>query len=59
MEILFNLDGIDNPMASVQRAASGNCRATEWELFQIFQDKNIWSKVTWFQNGEIVPNPFT
>lgn len=58
MEIIFNLDGIDSPFAAIQRAAGGQCSATDWELFQIYNSKNIWWKITWFQDGEIVSNPF-
>ena len=58
MEISFNLDGIDSPRAAIQRGASGRCTATEWELFEIYQSKSIWGKITWYLNGEVVPNPF-
>lgn len=58
MEILVNLDGIDNPMLAVQRAASNRGGATDWELLQIKLTPSAWDRITWFLNGEVVSNPF-
>lgn len=58
MEIVFNLDGIDNPWSAVTRAANGTGRATEWELLQIKLTPESWGRITWYKNGEIVSNPF-
>ncbi len=58
MEILVNLDGIDNPMLAMQRAASNRGGATDWELLQIKLTPSAWDRVTWFLNGEVVSNPF-
>ncbi len=59
MEIVFNLDGIDSPWKAVMRASSGyGGGATDWELWQIKMAKESWGRVTWYQNGKVVPNPF-
>ena len=58
MEIVFNLDGINNPWSAVTRAANGTGSATDWELLQIKLSPESWNRVTWYENGEIVPNPF-
>ncbi len=58
MEIIVNLDGIDNPMLAVQRAASNTGGATDWELLQIKMTPESWNRITWYKNGEIVQNPF-
>ena len=58
MEIVFYLDGIDSPWAAVTRAAKGTGRATEWELLQIKLAPESWNRITWYKDGEIVPNPF-
>ena len=52
MEIVINLDGVDNPMLAVQRAAR------DWELLQIKLTPSAWDRITWFLDGEVVPNPF-
>ena len=57
-DILFNLDGVDNPWSAVMRASSGRGGATDWELFQIKNTPEAWGRVIWYLNGEIVPNPF-
>ncbi len=59
MEIVFNLDGIDSPWKAVMRASSGyGGGATDWELWQIKMAEESWGRVTWYQNGKVVPNPF-
>ena len=58
MEIIVNLDGVDNPMLAVQRAASNIGGATDWELLQIKSSPDAWDRITWYKNGEIVKNPF-
>ena len=58
MQIVFNLDGIDNPWSAVNRAANGTGGATDWELLQIKLTPESWNRVTWYKNGEIVSNPF-
>ena len=58
-EILFNLDRINNPWSAVTegRVYGERARATSWELYQIYRNKNMWDRVTWYRNGSIVPNP--
>ena len=57
--IIFNLNGIDNPMRAVQRAAVGLGGATDWELYMIKQTQSAWDRITWYLNGQVVNNPFT
>lgn len=57
-DILVNLDGIDSPYLSIQRAASNTGGATDWELLQIRNTPEAWSKIQWFKDGITVPNPF-
>lgn len=54
----FNLTAVDSPWAAVSRAAGGAGGATDWELLQIQQNPGWWSRITWFENGAAVPNPF-
>jgi hypothetical protein len=56
--IQFNLDGIDSPWAAVQRASGGGGSATDWELFQIYQSKDAWSRISFWQGGSQVANPY-
>lgn len=58
VKILFNLDGPVEVMPGVQRAAGGVGGATDWELYQIYQNQGWWGTIEWFRNGVIVPNPF-
>jgi len=53
----FNLDGVD-VWGGVQRAASGRGGATDWELFQIQRNPSFWDSLTFWQNGQVVTNPF-
>ena len=57
-EIIVNLDGVDNPLSSIQRAAGGYGGATDWELLQIKLTPESWDRITWYKNGNVVPNPF-
>ncbi len=61
-DIHFNLDGPGdqpiNPWAAAQEGASSNPRATSWELAQIRNNPQWWNRITFWQNGQIVPNPF-
>ena len=58
MRIIVNLDGVDNPLLAAQRAAGNIGGATDWELFQIKTTPSAWYRITWYENGKIVPNPF-
>ena len=53
------MNGIDNPMRAVQRAAVGIGGATDWELYMIKQTQSAWDRITWYLNGQVVNNPFT
>ena len=57
-KIVFNLEGIDNPMSAVMRASRGAGGATDWELLQIKLTPSAWDRITWFQGQKIVSNPF-
>ena len=59
-EILFNLDSIPYPKSAIGEVEARGYRAksTSWELYQIYRNKNMWDRVTWYRNGSIVPNPF-
>jgi RHS repeat-associated protein len=57
-EVHFNLTGVDSPWAGAARAARGAGGATDWELLQIQQNQGWWSRITFWNNGQAVPNPF-
>jgi RHS repeat-associated protein len=64
--VSFDLTGIDSPYAAVDRIASnggvnvpgGLGGSTDWELYQIANAPDTWSRITWYRNGEVVGNPF-
>jgi hypothetical protein len=63
--VSFDLTGIDSPFAAVTRVAQAGGRlgargtsTTDWELFQIRNSPDAWSRITWYQNGGVVDNPF-
>ncbi|WP_334075546.1 MULTISPECIES: hypothetical protein [Paenibacillus] len=58
VQIKFNLTGVDSPWASVSRAARGAGGATDWELLQIKSSPQAWGRITWYENGKVVSNPF-
>jgi hypothetical protein len=56
--VSFNLTGVDKPFAAAARAAAGRGGATDWELFQIMQNSAWWNRIVFYNNGQVVPNPF-
>jgi hypothetical protein len=60
--ISVNLDGIDDPIASARAGAnvdpSGWEGLTNWELHQISQSPDAWSRITWYRGGNVDANPF-
>lgn len=54
---LFNLDGV-KVWDGVSRASRGAGGATDWELLQVFYNKDWWSKIKWYKDGKAVANPF-
>jgi hypothetical protein len=56
-EILFNLKGVD-VWGGVTRASRGAGGATDWELLQIMQNEEWWSRIKWIKDGVEIPNPF-
>jgi hypothetical protein len=58
-KINFNLTGTSQKiMSHVTRGINGTGRAFEYELGQIYQNHDWWSRITWFRNGIEVANPF-
>jgi RHS repeat-associated protein len=62
-QILFNLADPRNKMinawqAIAEAARNPNARATSWELLQIYQNPEWWSRVTFYFRGAVVRNPF-
>jgi len=59
-QVRFNLTGIDDPWAAVSRVSRKQGRGyTDWELFQIQQNPEWWSRIQFYKNGGKVPNPFS
>ncbi len=58
-QIKFNLKNVD-VWPGVTRASSGKgFGATDWELLQIYSNKDWWPRIKWFDAlGNEVPNPF-
>lgn len=58
-QVCFNLKGVD-VWPGVTRASSGRgFGATDWELLQIYSNKEWWPRITWIDElGNVVPNPF-
>lgn len=62
--VSFDLTGIDNPYAAVTRVArnggaiGGEAGYTDWELYQIYMNRDTWSRITWYNKGGVVDNPF-
>lgn len=49
VRIYFNLDGLESVWSSIQRVASGYGGATDWELYQIYSNPDIWDTILWFR----------
>jgi RHS repeat-associated protein len=60
--IHFNLDGIDDPVASARAGESvdpsGFEGLTNWELYQARESPHAWDRITWYRGGQTVANPF-
>ncbi|WJK40205.1 polymorphic toxin-type HINT domain-containing protein [Solwaraspora sp. WMMA2056] len=62
--IHVNLDGIDDPVSyaasgkNVDPADVGGRGFTRWEMYQLSQSPEAWSRVTWYRNGRPDENPF-
>jgi hypothetical protein len=58
-KIKFNLRGISDPLDSAARGATLRGGATDWELTQIYSNKDWWPRIEWYDHlGRQVPNPF-
>ncbi len=53
-KIIVNLDGIESPWKNLAKPTNG----FEWELSQIYQNPEWWKRITWFQDGGVIDNPF-
>ncbi|TDV48680.1 RHS repeat-associated protein [Actinophytocola oryzae] len=60
--ISFNLTGIGNPRAAAAAGKSvdpsGFEGLTNWELYRVSQSPHAWSRITWYDRGKVVGNPF-
>ncbi|MEV0323626.1 RHS repeat-associated core domain-containing protein [Streptomyces sp. NPDC050658] len=61
--IHFNLDGIDDPVASARAGDSVNPAndfegLTNWELSQARDSPHAWDRISWYRGGQTVANPF-
>lgn len=56
-KILFNLDGVD-VWGGVTRGSRNARGATDWELLQIYSNKEGWSRIKWIKDGKSVAKPF-
>lgn len=62
--IHVNLDGIDDPVSyaasgrGVDPTDVGGRGFTRWEMYQLSQNSAAWNRVTWYQSGRTVANPF-
>ena len=57
VHVHFNLTDV-NVWQGVQRAASGRGGATDWELLKIKENPQFWDKITFWNDGKKVDNPF-
>jgi RHS repeat-associated protein len=63
-KISFNMTGVDDPYAAFLRVAKnggnvgGGAGYTDWELYQVSWHSEAWSRLTFYQNGKVVGNPF-
>jgi hypothetical protein len=49
-------EGSNGPVFTGNRVPWGS--STDWELLQILQNPSWWSRITFWENGINVPNPF-
>jgi hypothetical protein len=59
-KIHFNLTGIDNPWRAISQGAKGYKLGgyTNWELYQIYSNPAVIERTIFYQNGNIIANPF-
>jgi hypothetical protein len=56
-KVSFDLTGVD-VWPGVSRASRGAAGATDWELLQIKNNPQWWDRITFYDKGKVVPNPF-
>jgi RHS repeat-associated protein len=63
-KVSFNMTGIDNPYEAFLRVDKnrGNIGSgagfTDWELYQISNHPETWSRITFYNDGKVIGNPF-
>ena len=57
-KINFNLTGPDGEMINVWKAITDPSKATNWELLQLYQNKEALTRTTFYYNGKVIANPF-
>ena len=63
-KVSFNMTGVDDPYEAFLRVARnrgniGNGAGfTDWELYQISMHPETWSKITFYNDGRVIGNPF-
>ncbi|MGI5231343.1 DUF6531 domain-containing protein [Actinoallomurus sp. CA-142502] len=63
-KVSFNMTGVDDPYEAFLRVEKnrgniGNGAGfTDWELYQISKHPETWSKITFYNEGKVVGNPF-
>jgi hypothetical protein len=58
VKVLFNLEGDVDAWAGASRAARNIGGPTDWELLQIQQHPEWWSRIEWWNGGAPAVNPF-
>jgi len=66
--LVVDLTGVGNPWSAAHKAVVGASGAavngapwggsTDWELLQILNNPSWWNRITFWENGANVPNPF-
>ena len=58
--VAVNLDGIDNAYEAARKGVTAvpDMTLTDWELGQIYSNKEIWGSIDFYSGGKQVPNPW-
>jgi RHS repeat-associated protein len=60
-KIHFNLDGVGDVTKAIEEGSKGfgvSKYVTSWELYQVYTNKSVLERTTFYLNGNMVPNPF-
>jgi len=55
---VVNLDNIGDPVTAAGRGAGAAGDPMDWELSQIYQNRDWWGRIDWYKGGREVSNPF-